>query len=317
MLAAAPANAGGSAIRASAFRHSSFELRHSLSARRAFTLVELLVVITIIGSLVAMLLPALGQAKERAKVINCGSRQRGMGSALATYAADYREYPTNFPNSDTDYSWNHNDECAGRWYEGASNYSGAHPNLTDAYPGVSGSTGAWARLAVGQYVPSMIIANALTATGISLCTSERKISGAYFMTGQWYQTAAGSLFTYNGPLCFRDAVANNGALNGLYRMGRHDVGVDWGVRYNSMAPGFSPSDIAFLGCPSIYWYFDDAGNYVPTGRVFEPHGTQPVTYGGGQGDNYGNPENFQFDRNFLYADMHVKYLHSDTRAGIP
>ncbi len=60
------------------------------STRRAFTLVELLVVIGIIALLVAMLFPSLSKARERAKDIVCASSMRQTLLAILQYNGQFR-----------------------------------------------------------------------------------------------------------------------------------------------------------------------------------------------------------------------------------
>lgn len=57
--------------------------------RVGFTLIELLVVVAIIALLIAILLPSLGQAKERAKTVQCLSNLKQMGNAAFMYAGIY------------------------------------------------------------------------------------------------------------------------------------------------------------------------------------------------------------------------------------
>ncbi len=59
------------------------------TARRAFTLVEMLVVIAIIGILAAILFPALRGVRAKSMETDCGNNLRQMGIALYQYASTY------------------------------------------------------------------------------------------------------------------------------------------------------------------------------------------------------------------------------------
>ncbi len=62
---------------------------HPRRHRHAFTLVELLVVVSIIALLVGILIATLGGASEQAKATACASRLKGIGTALQSYLNDH------------------------------------------------------------------------------------------------------------------------------------------------------------------------------------------------------------------------------------
>jgi prepilin-type processing-associated H-X9-DG protein len=67
--------------------------RSFLRRIRAFTIVELLVVITIVALLIAILVPALSRARQQTRSVVCRTRMSELMNGMFFYAADYDVFP--------------------------------------------------------------------------------------------------------------------------------------------------------------------------------------------------------------------------------
>jgi prepilin-type N-terminal cleavage/methylation domain-containing protein/prepilin-type processing-associated H-X9-DG protein len=68
--------------------------------RRGFTLVELLVVVTVIGVLAGLLFPVFAQARDKARQTVCASNLRQLGGAVTLYTQDYDDrFPQTHPTA--------------------------------------------------------------------------------------------------------------------------------------------------------------------------------------------------------------------------
>jgi prepilin-type N-terminal cleavage/methylation domain-containing protein/prepilin-type processing-associated H-X9-DG protein len=80
--------------------NSMKKLLHGLTYNRAFTLLELLIVIAIIMILAAILLPGLNRSRQLSKSIYCANNLKNINMGFGMYASDWDGYfvPYKYPN---------------------------------------------------------------------------------------------------------------------------------------------------------------------------------------------------------------------------
>ena len=87
------------------------------SRTSAFTLIELLTVIAVIGILAAILIPVIGNVRQKADEATCLNNLRQIGAAMGLYQSDHKGV---FPAAVED--WTGPAGQRGLWFEQLANY---------------------------------------------------------------------------------------------------------------------------------------------------------------------------------------------------
>jgi prepilin-type N-terminal cleavage/methylation domain-containing protein len=113
-------------------------MQEPAATRRAFTIIELLVVVSIIALLVSILLPAIGKARDQAKLTRSITNLRNMGAAHAAYAAGHADRQLTLV---ADNIASYGGSACAAFAEYADRFGRTHPNVVLGWGPATGQEG--------------------------------------------------------------------------------------------------------------------------------------------------------------------------------
>ena len=184
-------------------------MKRSRNQNRAFTLIELLVVIAIIAILAAMLLPALAQAKRRARRIECVNNLKQVTLAFKVWAGDNNDrYPMAIGSTQLGAK-----EAIGRAATGANQYC------------------------QGVYSMFLVMSNELNTPRILFCPAETDLQRAQATTWTTQNVPLGQVAYLNDyNVSYFVGVDANDTFPQMFLTGDHNMGTGTGGNNGNNPP---------------------------------------------------------------------------------